>query len=287
MPASRYWEFEFSDVNFGAVDARPEDLARFILIEFALIYGNDFFVIPFELEVGSICQIQSLEVIVSFGKKINIEPIIKEGGDTAWRMFCLSHERDSKASNLFFLPPVLGTTLQGPPVEEVHFLRDEMANMAWAVESTIQNPLGRPLNRFEGYQKEKQNQEYKDVAMASPSEHLASMAYRLASSVPSHWIPLLPKRFDNSSIKLNRGAMLRIQPDGTIIKIEPEGSILEPGHDLNIYEEVVSRAGVKVTRVYQYARWIDGSSHLWVGKQKMPGCGEGSSGLRFDIAETL
>jgi hypothetical protein len=40
-----------------------------------------------------------------------------------------------------------------------------------------------------------------------------------------------------------------------------------------------------VTRSYRYARWTDGSTHLWVSRRKQPGRGEGSSGLRFDWLE--
>jgi hypothetical protein len=40
-----------------------------------------------------------------------------------------------------------------------------------------------------------------------------------------------------------------------------------------------------VTRSYQYARWTDEPSNLWVIQCKEPGLGEGSSGLRFDVLE--
>jgi hypothetical protein len=49
-----------------------------------------------------------------------------------------------------------------------------------------------------------------------------------------------------------------------------------------LFDEEVPRAGARVTRNWQYARWIDGSRHLWIGTRKEPGRGEGSSGLRFD-----
>jgi hypothetical protein len=60
---------------------------------------------------------------------------------------------------------------------------------------------------------------------------------------------------------------------------------LEPDKDLILYEEEVPRAGTAVTRGYQYARWRDGSVHLWIGRRKRIGRGEGSSGLRFDFIE--
>ena len=37
-----------------------------------------------------------------------------------------------------------------------------------------------------------------------------------------------------------------------------------------------------MTRHYQLARWLDGSTLLWASRRKQVGRGEGSSGLRFD-----
>jgi len=52
MPAARFWEFEDAQVYFGAIDAGPTDILRLLLVEFALSYGNDWFVIPVELDVS-------------------------------------------------------------------------------------------------------------------------------------------------------------------------------------------------------------------------------------------
>ena len=61
MPASRFWEFEDARVDFGAVDAAPQDLARMLLVEFAITYGNDWFVMPIDLDVGALCTTRSLD----------------------------------------------------------------------------------------------------------------------------------------------------------------------------------------------------------------------------------
>ncbi len=91
MPAARWWEFEDAGVNFGGVETAPEDLARLLLTEFALIYGNDFFIIPIDLPVGSVSRISSLIVINTFGQKILIQASSQvEGPDRPWRMFSLS-----------------------------------------------------------------------------------------------------------------------------------------------------------------------------------------------------
>jgi len=89
MPSPRWWEFEDNAVDFGAIEVEPEDLARMLLVEFAITYGNDWFVIPVDLPVGSLRQIQSLVVTDTFGVRTLIPSI---GASThpaasSWRMF--------------------------------------------------------------------------------------------------------------------------------------------------------------------------------------------------------
>ena len=38
-------------------------------------------------------------------------------------------------------------------------------------------------------------------------------------------------------------------------------------------------------RAHQYTDWYDGGLFAWIGREKRPGRGEGSSGLRFDVVE--
>ena len=84
-------------------------------------------------------------------------------------------------------------------------------------------------------------------------------------------------------LQLQRGQVLRV--DGTPAHGPSLGRILESGQALSLYEEEVPREGIHVTRSYQFTRWTDGSSHLWIGRRKGAGSGEGSSGLRFDSLE--
>src|SRR5437660_12808559 len=53
---------------------------------------------------------------------------------------------------------------------------------------------------------------------------------------------------------------------------------------LQIGTEVIAMSGYQCTALYQFTRWIDGSSHFSVGRRKGVGRGEGLSGLQFDIA---
>jgi hypothetical protein len=281
MPSPRFWEFEDAKVNFAQVEAAPHDLARILLVKFALEYSNDWFVVPVEVAIGSLCRVRSLIVTNTFGERLLIPHTSQvEGAESPWRMFALTHD----AQQLFFLPPVLGPSLQSPPVEEVLFLRDEMANVAWGVERVVESAAGRPLDRFEAYQESRRRAEREAGAANGNGQSPAQGAYRLGTSVPDYWIPLLPVQA-GTSMRLQRGALPNLGTAGVTGVLKPQGRVLEPGRDLLLHDEEVPREGARVTRAYQYARWIDGSTHLWIGRRKQPGRGEGSSGLQFDIVE--
>jgi hypothetical protein len=284
MPESRWWEFEDGQVHFGRVDAAPEDLARLLLLEFALVYGNDWLMIPVELEVGSVCRIRSLVVTDTFGERVEI-PASAQPTDpgASWGLYYLAQagrplaHRTPPNEQVFFLPPTLAASLESPPVEEVLLIRDEMANMAWAIERKVQGPSGRPVDRFEEYLEKQRGLQ----STEEPPEEGAAVLYKLASTVPDHWIPLLPVHIgaEQSAIVLQRGAMLDPETGDGILA---QGRFLTPTQRLMIEDEEVPRVGVQATRNYQHTRWTNGASFLWMGRRKRAGRGEGSIGLRFD-----
>ena len=108
--------------------------------------------------------------------------------------------------------------------------------------------------------------------------------------MPENWIPFLPVLIDevNGDIALQIAAMLRTQPGQPPEPILPLGRILNPTgltEEYRIREEEVSRAGTRVNRVARRSRWTDGSTHLWIARRRTVGAGEGSSGLKYDIAK--
>jgi hypothetical protein len=74
MPASRLWEFEDGRVDFGAIDAHPEDLARLLLAGFGLVYGADWLLVPLEAPVGTLVRITRLDVHDTLGHTVTIGP---------------------------------------------------------------------------------------------------------------------------------------------------------------------------------------------------------------------
>jgi len=282
MPADRWWEFENAHIDFGSVGAGPADLVPLVLAEFALIYGNDWFLVPLEVMVGSLCRVRSLVVTNSFGDQVSIAPFTSPSAPAgAWRMFSLSPDRrypivGAVPQGFLFVPPALAASLNSQPVEDVWLLRDEMANLAWGVERIVENRAGDRLDRQNAYLAQQ---------TATPAATDGSgLSYRLASEVPDYWIPLVAVPDPSGQgIRLQRGALAR---PGANTVVPPRGRILGVPGPLFLRDEEVPRAGAHVTGGYQYARWIDGSSHLWRGRRKGAGRGEGSSGLKFDnVAE--
>jgi hypothetical protein len=49
MPNTRWWEFEERQTNFGRVTPDTTDLGKLLLLEFGLVYANDWFVFPYTL----------------------------------------------------------------------------------------------------------------------------------------------------------------------------------------------------------------------------------------------
>jgi hypothetical protein len=174
--------------------------------------------------------------------------------------------------NLFFLAPTV-RTIDGPVLEEVMLLRDELANLGWAVERRLESPLEVGLETAK---------EIVDLAPA-PEAPREQPVYRLASPVPAHWVPLLPVRVadDSAEVRLATGAVLDLS--GVPRVVGSQARLLDPGEDrLLIREEEVPREGVVVRRTYQAARWHDGRLFVWAGNRASIGRGEASSGLAFD-----
>ena len=277
MPAARWWELEDAQVDLGAIEAEPEDLLRLLMVEFAVLYGNDWFLLPVELPVGTVCRAGSLVVIDSFGQATLVRPSAETDAPAAWRMFHV-------APGVFVLPPSVAGSLHGAPVEDVVLLRDEMANMAWAVERLVESPAGGARSRFEAYHAERERERERPAPQAGESDAVPALAYRIVSQLPPpYWIPLVPEKVERRSVRLRRGRVLGADGKSTA---RAQGRILEPQRPLWLYEEEVPRAGARVIRWYRLVRWSDGSTHVWAGRLKQPGRGEGSSGQRFDVAET-
>lgn len=284
MPSHRFWEMEDARVEFGAVSAATTDVARILLMEFVLAYGDDWCVIPYEIEVGELCEARGLVVHDVFGDAALVRPADR-GTDEDWRRWAMfgleTKETGDVAKPRLFLPPSTPKMMESAPIERVVFLRDEMANMVWAVERTVLSAAGISVDG------ERYALSRAPVPPPDPAPALGATArYRLGTDAPLNWRPFTPSHVPESqrSIRLQRARL----PDRPA---EPLGAVLVgPGlapEPYFINEEEVPRSGRIVTRSFQRTRWLDGRVVLWLGRRTIVGHGEGSSDLEFDVIEEI
>lgn len=212
MPAERYWEFEDGDVNFAGAEAGVTDLLRLSVTEFALTFGNDWFLVPVRLPVGWLHRVTRFEITDGFGLTTSAQPLANADG-TQWTLYSLTAD-DGRLEHTLFLPDSLDGVQEGAVLEQTLLARDEMANLAWAIERTVQGASGEPLDRTQEAQTLAFQQRI-DFGDAAPSTQLV---YRLQTPVPANWIPLLPVRqpalnlADPLAIRLSRAGMKRFFP---------------------------------------------------------------------------
>jgi hypothetical protein len=281
-PAVRFWELEDSALSYGLLPVGPTDLAQMMVIEYTGSYGNDWFVVPLALPVGSINRVESLVVTDSFGVQSLLQPIGAHGLPSSnfslWQHSLIRRAGSDIGHvierNLFFLPPVIGPVVESTALENVLLMRDEMASIAWAIERSVESPMEQPFS-------------YASVASAphngAPPATGSTPRYLLSSTVPENWIPLLPVQQQAGGqviVRLKRGAVL--QPDGSSTVHHSQSRVLGTGSPLLLYDEDVPREGAQMTRLRRLSRWLDGSGWVWTAFRKQVGRGEGSSGLRFD-----
>ncbi len=279
MPASRFWEMEDAQVDLGAVGADPHDLARLLVIESALVYGGDWLVVPFDVPAGSLVRTSAVTYRTTFGETYlaHRPALAPELAPAPWRMYDVT-STGGAALGALVVPPAAAARLEGPVLEEVAFLRDEVANLVWAVEHVVEGASGDPVLVPPG-------QGLPAVPPpGQPGE--SSLHYVLATDVPDAWVPYLPTTAGYASVDLIRGAIRRYGPDdpaeGT--PQHPHGVLLR-GTDLSrVASAEVPREGVQLTRVPVVTRAGDGTYRAWVARRVRAGHGEGRSGLAFDGA---
>lgn len=290
MPNTRWWEFEERQTNFGRVTPDTTDLGKLLLLEFGLVYANDWFVFPYTLPLGSIANVKGIALTNVFGERTWIEPVPTQGQAAwdRWSMFQLSGN-DERA---LLLVPSTPFVLESAPLEEVAMVRDEMANLVFGIETRVPMVTGVSKPGGEAGRELLQAMQRIHGAPPAPPAPVAPIRFQLMNTVAEHWIPFLPVHITGSAreTKLQRGAMPRMvgNDPANFKPVEPRTSLLRPGLDempkkpYFVHEEEVPRAGVHLTIAYQRTRWLDGRVFVWLGASKTTGRGEASSGLAFD-----
>lgn len=190
MPNARWWDFESSATDFGAIVPDTRDLAKLLFMDFMLIHGDDWFLAPLELEAGSLCFVDSFTVTDVFGVTT---PVARAGADgSPWSMFATTG-RTSGGFAPFLVVPAIAQSNGSAPIEEVHLLRDETADITWGIERIVEGPSGAPMP------------EPSAPTLVAPVGAPAALAYQLATPIPANWFARLPVAATNGVVSLGAG----------------------------------------------------------------------------------
>jgi hypothetical protein len=299
MPVERWWEFEDKNIDLASIITNKNDLSKMMIMEFGIIYSNDWFIIPQTLEIGTLNEIDTLVVTDVFGK----HTLIKSAGAGSnnewqrWSMFTLNKrgENSHQADTRLFIPPSVTTNIESEPVEQVYFVRDEMANLVWGLEEIIPSSLYGGKRGNIGSNELLQYAIENDLYEASEQdpayvENEAELKYMLMNSVPENWIPFIPVKGEGNRLsQFQRGRMFRkindyfttdfVLPRTKLLTITNTETQTNPYY---INEEEIVRPGSLITATFQRARWTNGEVYTWLGYTKTNGRGESDSGLAFD-----
>jgi hypothetical protein len=267
MPNPRWWDFETSKTDFGAILPDTRDLAKLLFADFLLLHGDDWFLARLDVPIGSLSWIDSLTVTDVFGLSTPI-PRADAAPGTHWTLFSTTDQSHGSLAPFLVVPSSASASLHtSGPLEDVRLLRDETADMAWAIEHIVEGPTGEPV------------MESPPSPSEPPTGVPAQLAYQLASRVPASWFPLLPVVTATDGLALVAGTVEGgpRSPSGRLV-----GRLSKNGFQLPEHE--VSRAGVRLERIACRTRSPDGGAHLWIARHRHIGAGEASSGLRYDEA---
>ena len=281
-PHPRWWAFEDSRAQLGTMEVNTTDVAKLAMLDFALMYANDWLSLPLAVEAGCLVDIATVLVTDVFGRSYKLAPSesLIGSGLKRWQLYAVATEGAQLApgvSQLLFVPPISGDALE-LPVEELLFLRDEGANLVFGVEQRVPNGRGDSVPGIE-------LQRERGYAGEVPDDRgVGRLRFKLATPVPGNWFPFVPVARDKElrEVRLRKAQLLREHDDDAPSAIPPLGALLKHGGDW-LEEASVLRSGVKVQLVRRRARGVDGKTYVWMGHQVGAGKGEGRSGLRFDL----
>ena len=311
-PARRLWEYENYRVQFGNLSNDDvSQLASAVMMEYVAMYSNDWMMIPVHTKAGRLINVEHIVVNDTFGDVQMIGRTPEKHDNQApevpftdrWALFSNTRsdayaandkKGDFRTVSGLFLPASLLRVSESEPIEEVQFLRDEMANMVWGVEKRIDDECGGSLD----------GKTMSDKVLTAVDSHngpevrgeeKAEFKYLIQNRVPVNWIPFVPLPESGAmgrEIRFRRGRMPIYINDGSKDKfkwVRPSTSVLavkrdQEGKIIPFYlnEEEILGYGTKVTLTNQQTRWLNGVTYTWRGFAKKISGYQANSGLMFD-----
>jgi len=273
MPVVRFWELDDPGFDPGRVEVGPGDVARALLLEMHLAFASDWFLLPLPAPTGSLSRIVRLAVTDTFGVTTLVPPadeILADRRFGLWRVAApASANGPADLLDGLLLPSTLGDGFEGPPLEEVALVRDQDANVAWAIARVVPDSYGQARPGFRAGTRI-------DLPAPGPTaspQQDAPLVYRPLHFPTAGLVPLV--LVEGSERMLVRASRV----DGQ----EPDARGRIVGPSFVLHDEELPPEGLLVARRFELTRSSDGALHLWVTRTKQAGIAAPASGLAFDL----
>jgi len=249
MPSPWFWEVEDPTTDAARIEAGPSDTARLLLIEAALAFAPDWFLLSLRLPVASLSTIDSLQMTDTYGVTTTIRAADVVRPDPNWSLWKVT--QGAGKLGYLLLPPPNISFLTSDAIEEVAFMRDEAADLAWALHRIPVTP-----------------------AQASTT----------AVSGEGDWIysPMTPLPDARLPLVLTESAAGRFLVEAQLVTAPPNQPTALMPTGFQVRDEEVPDEGLTLSRRFELGRTPDGILRLWISRATAPGARMPSSGLRFD-----
>jgi hypothetical protein len=249
MPSPWFWEVEDPTADAARIEAGPSDTARLLLIEAALAFTPDWFLLSLRLPVASLSTIDTLQITDTYGVTTIIRAADFVRPDPNFSLWKVT--QGAAKLGYLLLPPPNISFLTSDPVEEVATLRDEAANLAWA------------LHRIP----------------ATPAEVIPP-----ATSGGGDWVysPMTPLPDARVPLALMESAAGRFLVEAQMVNAPPNQPTALMPAGFQVRDEEIPDEGLTVRRRFEIGRTPDGVLRLWISRETAPGARMPASGVRFD-----
>ena len=292
MPKRRLFEFEDSIVDYTKLQVDDTDIGKLMLVEYMLAYSNDWFILPLRMQMGEAAWIDGLEVNDVFGVRTTISalqqdgtvkgPVLSEHPQLVWDLFKIRNDDPEyylPEQHFLYVPAVASFKQEATePLEEVLFMRDEYANFVWGCELRLCNGLGQSVDGRD-YYRSLPLEQTADEKPQDKSGRRLRLQLADTSKVPLNWVPYQVRRRSTGAEGelILRRCRLQRPPEQTVAsrsRLLTEATLLR--------EEAIPKGGISVQLSWQRSRWINGETHIWLGRKVQLKKSEEESGVEFD-----
>lgn len=267
MPHRRWWRFEEGQVCLPKLTPDKRDLATLLLLDFALVAGDDWFVVPVRIPRDRFAHVSSSRITDTFGETFTSN---SANQDRRWQLFSL-HQVGGDPVDALWTGGGLNS-VDGPESDKLRYLRDEVDNLVWAIEERAN------MSETDGISRHVTATTTPPTPNAiSTTRDEAIPRYLVERPPPVHWWPF-------AAVAANGHTHLRLAAvPGRAAPLADD--LLDYARSLPLYQHAIPRPGVRVTKQIRMSRTPQGSARVSAIHRSRVGAGDERSGLAHDVME--